>query len=107
MQATSSLLRSTIERECEENRMSGIEAKLERLKALMNNEADPIMANFSYEELNESVLFMNHSLDLCWTMAQSVFGDKAVPQHAFDIYDRLVENLDLLDDEDDDEEEDE
>lgn len=84
--------------------MSTVDAKLERLKVLMNNEAEPVMANFSYEELNESVVFMTHSLDLCWTMAQSLFGDKAVPQHAFDIYDRLIENLDLLEEDEDDEE---
>jgi hypothetical protein len=41
--------------------------------------------------VRDSVVFLADTLDLTWAASQAVFGDKAVPEHAFRILEIMLE----------------
>jgi hypothetical protein len=44
-------------------------------------------------EVRESALFVTDTLELCWASAQAIFEDRATPELALSIYDRLIERM--------------
>lgn len=46
-------------------------------------------------ETCESAVYVNDTLDLCWASASSVFGDRATPEIALAIYDRVVSRAEM------------
>jgi hypothetical protein len=52
--------------------------------------------------VRDAAVFVTDTLELCWASAQAVFGDKATPDIALEIFDRVTEYMepeDLLGDE--------
>lgn len=47
-------------------------------------------------DVRDAAVFVTDTLDLCWASAKAVFGDKATPELALAIYDRISERIDLL-----------
>jgi len=47
-------------------------------------------ASFAPSGVDEAAIFVNDTMELCWASAQTVFGDKATPDHALAIYDRVI-----------------
>ena len=45
-------------------------------------------------KLNDAARHVNDTLDISWESAQSIFGDKALPEHALAIYDRIIDQQD-------------
>jgi len=43
--------------------------------------------------VHDAAIFVNDTLDLCWASAQQVFGEKASPEVALAIYDRVVTRM--------------
>jgi hypothetical protein len=52
-------------------------------------------------DVSEAAVFVTDTLDLCWASAQAVFEDKATPEIAFSIYDRIMQKMDIYFDESD------
>jgi hypothetical protein len=46
-------------------------------------------------DIREAAIFVTDTLELCWTSAQAVFEDKATPEMALEIYDRVLERMAL------------
>jgi hypothetical protein len=42
------------------------------------------------ESITTSAILVNDTLELCWASAQSVFEEKATPEHALAIFDRVM-----------------
>jgi len=42
------------------------------------------------DKLHEAYIFVNDSLEICWISAVEIYGDKVKPEHAFEIYDRII-----------------
>lgn len=42
-------------------------------------------------EIHDAAIHVNDSLEICWLSAKNVFGDKATPEIALAMYDRLEE----------------
>lgn len=49
-----------------------------------------IWGNRVPENVQEATTYINDTLELCWASARQVFGDKANPEHALQIYDRII-----------------
>jgi hypothetical protein len=45
------------------------------------------------EDVVDAAVFVNDTLELSWASAQSVFGEKATPEIALAIFDRLAARL--------------
>ena len=61
-----------------------------------DNPLDAYLATVQAEmpsALRSAVADVSEVLDLSWVIAQSVFEDKATPELAFAVFDRLVERL--------------
>jgi len=41
------------------------------------------------EDVRDAATYTNDTLELCWASARQIFGDKANPEHAIQIYDRV------------------
>lgn len=50
----------------------------------------------SWMMVRNSTVFVTETLDLCWIAARSVFQEKAAPEQAFAIYDRVCRRLNYL-----------
>ena len=48
------------------------------------------------EEVRDAAIFVTDTLDLCWASAQAVYEDRATPELALDIYDRVMERIELM-----------
>ncbi len=46
------------------------------------------------QQVRDASVFVTDTLDLSWAAAQSIFEDKATPEIALAIYDRLVDRMD-------------
>ena len=44
-------------------------------------------------EVRDAATFVTDTLDLSWAAAQAVFGDRATPEAALGIYDRIVDRM--------------
>lgn len=44
-------------------------------------------------EIRSAVPWVNDTLDLSWASACQIFGDKAKPEHALEIYDRINQRI--------------
>jgi len=45
------------------------------------------------EDLRAAATFVTDTLELCWASAQAVFEDKATPETALAIFDRVTERM--------------
>ena len=50
------------------------------------------------EEVRDAAIFVTDTLDLCWASAQAVYEDKASPELALEIYDRVMERIEVVQD---------
>jgi len=80
--------------------------KLESLEKSFRAESFP-----QFNEVREASGFVVDTLDIAWSAAKAIFGDKATPDHALEIYDRMILRIEAVqaqasdEDEYDDEEE--
>jgi hypothetical protein len=44
-------------------------------------------------DVTDAAIFVTDTLDVCWASAQSVFEERATPDIALAIYDRLVKRM--------------
>jgi len=44
-------------------------------------------------EIRSASTWVNDTLELSWASARQIFGDKAIPEHAIQIYDRILEKI--------------
>jgi hypothetical protein len=44
-------------------------------------------------KVRDAAVFVTDTLELSWASAQSVFGDKATPEIALAIYDRVIDKM--------------
>jgi len=44
-------------------------------------------------DVHEAAVFVNDTMELCWASAQSVFEDKATPETALAIFDRVCARI--------------
>ena len=58
-----------------------------------NNPFDNALSHIP-DDIKDLAVFVVDTLDLCWKGAKAVFGDQAKPEHAFEIYDRLMSRYD-------------
>lgn len=80
--------------------------KLESLEKSFRAESFP-----QFSEVREASGFVVDTLDIAWSAAKAIFGEKATPDHALEIYDRMILRIEAVqaqasdEDEYDDEEE--
>ena len=48
------------------------------------------------EEIRDAAIYVTDTLDLCWASAQAVYEDKATPELALQIYDRVIERIEFM-----------
>jgi hypothetical protein len=74
--------------------------KLESLEKSFRAESFP-----QFSEVREASGFVVDTLDIAWSAAKSIFGDKATPDHAIEIYDRMILRIEAVQAQENDEEE--
>ncbi len=74
--------------------------KLESLEKSFRTQSFP-----QFGEVREASAFVVDTLDIAWSAAKSIFGEKATPDHALEIYDRMILRLEAVQAQDSDEEE--
>lgn len=45
------------------------------------------------EDVREAITFINDTLELSWLAVKEIFGDKAIPEHAMQLYDRINQRI--------------
>jgi hypothetical protein len=72
--------------------------KLERMdkQQRTNLSGDSVLSWPTWNHVRDSSVFVTDTLDLCWVAAKSIFGEKASPEHALAIYDRMTERLETI-----------
>ncbi|MBP7861644.1 hypothetical protein KA183_08170 [bacterium] len=74
--------------------------KLESLEKSFRAESFP-----QFSEVREASGFVVDTLDIAWSAAKSLFGDKATPDHAIEIYDRMILRIEAVQAQESDDEE--
>ncbi len=65
--------------------------KLESLEKSFRAQSFP-----QFSEVREASAFVVDTLDIAWSAAKSIFGDKATPDHALEIYDRMILRIEAV-----------
>lgn len=45
------------------------------------------------DEVADAFVYMNDTLEMCWRAAADLFEDRATPEHALAMYDRLINRI--------------
>ncbi len=65
--------------------------KLESLEKSFRAESFP-----QFSEVREASGFVVDTLDIAWSAAKAIFGEKATPDHALEIYDRMILRIEAV-----------
>lgn len=65
--------------------------KLESLEKSFRAESFP-----QFSEVREASGFVVDTLDIAWSAAKALFGEKATPDHALEIYDRMILRIEAV-----------
>lgn len=74
--------------------------KLESLEKSFRAESFP-----QFSEVREASGFVVDTLDIAWSAAKAIFGEKATPDHALEIYDRMILRIEAVQAQESDEDE--
>lgn len=79
-----------------DDKLAVMEKKQSRL-----SHGDSVLGTTTWSQVRNSAVFVTDTLDLAWASAKAIFADKATPEHALAIYDRMIETIEseLIDEE--------